>query len=148
MYTVSKTQEGHIPFLVEGMKKLLKMHVALDGYYKVPEDGFLEDMLKKDTISFVALKDGRPVGFARGRCVIDPPDKIESFVILNDMFVEEEHRGKGVGTLLLEAFGEKAKEEGAKKIELHVDVRNEIGLKAWEASGFEIHQYRMKKDIT
>jgi GNAT superfamily N-acetyltransferase len=147
MYSIKKTGSEHIPFLVKGMRELFKMHQQLDASYKIPDDELLKEAFEKDQLSFIALYKNTPVGFVRGRYVPASPEKSTSYAILHDMFVEEAHRGSGVGTLLLKAFESEAEDNGTYSIELNVDVRNTKGVNMWEKNGFETYQFRMKKQL-
>jgi RimJ/RimL family protein N-acetyltransferase len=51
-------------------------------------------------------------------------------------------RRQGVGTALLEAAVEWAKEAGVRKLELHVFPWNEAGIALYERFGFEREGYR------
>jgi GNAT superfamily N-acetyltransferase len=66
-------------------------------------------------IKFIAKKDGTPIGRAFLYLLYNDLHK-EPFGFLEDIFVDAEHRGKGVGRALVEAAVEEAKKEKCYKL--------------------------------
>jgi ribosomal protein S18 acetylase RimI-like enzyme len=56
---------------------------------------------------------------------------------LEDIFVEAEARGSGVGRALVEAAFERARERGCARMELDVNEANPAALSLYESLGFE-----------
>jgi len=56
---------------------------------------------------------------------------------LEDIFVEEEARGAGLGRELVEAAFERARERGCRRMELDVNEANVGALRLYESLGFE-----------
>lgn len=92
-------EKEHIPDLVP----------LLDGYrifYKQPSDKpkaktFLEDRFdKKESIIFMALADGKPAGFTQLYRSFSTVG-LQPILILNDLYVSNEFRNKGIGKDLL-----------------------------------------------
>lgn len=61
---------------------------------------------------------------------------------LADVAVDEQCRGKGIGTFILEESLELAREKGCKRVVLDVDLENEGALKLYERFGFKIFKKR------
>ena len=57
--------------------------------------------------------------------------------LLEDLFVEEEARGSGLGRALVAAARDRALERGARRMELDVNEANAPALALYEAFGFE-----------
>ena len=57
---------------------------------------------------------------------------------LEDLFVDAEARGTGLGRALVDAVYERAKERGCRRIELDVRRDNPTALALYESVGFEI----------
>ena len=55
---------------------------------------------------------------------------------LEDIFIEEEARGSGMGRALMEAAFERARERGCKRMELDVNEANQAALALYESLGF------------
>lgn len=60
------------------------------------------------------------------------------------LMVEAESRRQGVGSALLEAAVEWAREAGVRKLELHVFPHNEAAIALYEKFGFEREGYRKR----
>ena len=62
--------------------------------------------------------------------------KPEAAVYIQDMDVPEEMRGRGIGTLLMDASKEYGRAHGADFIRTQVFPQNEAGLRFYERNGF------------
>lgn len=60
----------------------------------------------------------------------------ERVAILEDMVVAEEHRGAGLGSMLLERAMDKARLSGCRRITLLTDADNEKGQRFYRRHGF------------
>jgi RimJ/RimL family protein N-acetyltransferase len=89
---------------------------------------------------FVAeLEDGRLVGrLSVGR----DPHPASSHVADVGLMVAADARRQGVGTALMDAAVEWAREAGVRKLELHVFPWNEAAISLYERFGFEREGYR------
>jgi len=56
---------------------------------------------------------------------------------LEDVFVEDDARGRGLGRALVEAAVERARSRGCARIQLDANERNEGALRLYRALGFE-----------
>jgi ribosomal protein S18 acetylase RimI-like enzyme len=68
----------------------------------------------------------------------DAPD-----CLLEDLFVEEEARGKGLGEALVNAAIERARERGCRRIELDANEGNTPAIKLYERLGFNSYSERL-----
>lgn len=57
---------------------------------------------------------------------------------LEDLYVRESARGRGVGRALLEAAVERARSRGCRRIELDVNEENQAALALYRAAGFTL----------
>jgi ribosomal protein S18 acetylase RimI-like enzyme len=55
---------------------------------------------------------------------------------LEDLYVEEEARGRGIGRSLTDACIERARSRGCKRIQLDANERNDAALALYESAGF------------
>ncbi|MAM29088.1 MAG: GNAT family N-acetyltransferase [Flavobacteriaceae bacterium] len=99
-------------------------------FYKQPSDierakQFLsERLLRKDSIIFMALSDvGEAMGFTQLYPSFSSVSTQRTY-ILNDLYVSEVHRNKGIGEALMERAKQFAISEGAKGITLETEVDN------------------------
>lgn len=68
--------------------------------------------------------------------------------ILNDLYVEESHRGRGIAKLLMSVAEEYAKESGAIRITLSTQTSNITAQKLYETRGYvkneEFYHYTLR----
>ena len=87
----------------------------------------------------VADVDGRVIGFSHVMILQQKEIaclKPQTAVYIQDLDVLEAERGKGVGTLLLEASREYGKRKGADFIRMQVFPQNADGIRFYEKNGF------------
>ncbi len=90
------------------------------------ETDFLLGFLDEDApaVGVVQLRHRFGVWRAGGDCLVE------------DVFVAEEARGSGLGRALMTAAVERARERGARRMELDVNERNEAALALYGSFGF------------
>ncbi|MGS0528259.1 GNAT family N-acetyltransferase [Zobellia nedashkovskayae] len=66
---------------------------------------------------------------------------------LDNVFVNEEYRSRGVGKLMMDWLVEYAKSIGGNSIELNSYIANKKGIKFWQRHGFEPLGYHMIKNL-
>lgn len=145
-YTIRPLSQNDIPFMWE---------MLYESLY-VPEDHqpFNREILKDPLISkyvegwgregdfgFIAInKDGKPIGSITAR-YFNESNKgfgyIDADVPELGMALLEEHRGKGIGTALLDHLFHEAKQRGIKRLSLSVDPGNLPAVKLYQRFGFE-----------
>ena len=82
----------------------------------------------------------------------DAPDQLSGFVqlypsfcsvstipilILYDLYVDQNHRGKGIGRLLMNQASKHAKDNGFKRLELSTAITNVIGQSLYESLNYQ-----------
>ncbi len=81
----------------------------------------------------LAEEDGEAVGFVSGMEICHPDKGAE--MLLYELGVEDEARGRGVGTELCEALIEQAKAEGCFGMWAPMSVENEAASATYDAAG-------------
>ena len=120
-------------------------HYNLNGPYKerflrINERNFEEFMRKKKkSITYVAIKQGKIIGFTSAYI----NNHNEGFI--EDLFIVEDYRGKSIGTKLFKKLLQWLQENGADTMEVHVSVGNEGAMKFYEKNGFKETGYTMMK---
>lgn len=100
---------------------------------------FLKERIEnKDSEIFVAEKDGKLVGFVQLYPLFSST-RIKRYWLLNDLFVNDNFRGKGFSKELIEEAKELAKSTNAAGILLETGKSNDIGNKLYPSCGFEIY---------
>lgn len=98
--------------------------------------GFICERLEKnDSVIFVAVDNGKYVGFTQLYPVFSSVSMQRQW-ILNDLFVTGESRNKGVGKRLLDASKELVKETQAKGLKLQTAVDNTTAQSLYESDGW------------
>ncbi len=104
---------------LDHLKDLSRLFDQYRVFYGQPSDhkkskAFIKDRLKNgDSVIFVATAYGKPVGFVQLYPSFSSVTT-EPLHILNDLFVEESHRNKGVATTLLKEVQTHCMFEGSK----------------------------------
>ena len=88
-----------------------------------------------ESIIFLAEKQGSAVGMAQLFPIYSSVSLTRVF-ILNDLFVHERGRRKGVASTLLSAVERYAWSQGAARVTLNVDMGNTPGQQLYEARGW------------
>lgn len=110
-------------------------------FYKQASDlkgarDFLEErLIKKDSVIFIAYDEGEPVGFTQLFPSFSSVSMQKSWV-LNDLYVKEAARKKGVAKELINKAIVLAKENNAKGILLETGNENVNAQKLYENIGF------------
>lgn len=62
-----------------------------------------------------------------------------------DLFIEEEHRGKGLGKATIRALEKLAKERAVRVLYLHVFAHNPVAIGLYQESGFVVKSMNMER---
>lgn len=124
---------------------------AADGKEKVRK--WMGEAIGKDAkegrVLLVAEVGGEVVGALHGQMSVSPPALAGPAVgMISDLYVDEAVRRRGVGRKLVEASMRWFKEHGAEAVKMSVAVRNEGGVRFWEAMGFEVMMEMRWRGIT
>jgi len=100
---------------------------------------FLKERIEsKDSEIFVAENEGKLVGFVQLYPLFSST-RMKRYWLLNDLYVNENHRGKGFSKELIEKAKEMAQSTDACGILLETGKSNDIGNKLYPSCGFEIY---------
>ncbi|MCS3531894.1 GNAT family N-acetyltransferase [Chryseobacterium sp. JUb7] len=100
---------------------------------------FLTERIEnKDSEIFVAENGREMVGFVQLYPLFSST-RMKRYWLLNDLYVSENHRGKGFSKELIEEAKELAKSTDACGVLLETGKSNDIGNKLYPACGFEIY---------
>ncbi|MBA2713556.1 MAG: GNAT family N-acetyltransferase [Rubrobacteraceae bacterium] len=127
-------------------------HTAHDRVYETSPDAektmrrFLADVATSSySFLFVAVTEERTVGFISGELRQGSPTFLpKTWASVDDVFVEPEHRNRGMGHAFLQSVKAWAQERDADGISLQVAAANERGRKFYDDLGFrEISVYEV-----
>ncbi|EFK33301.1 Predicted acetyltransferase [Chryseobacterium gleum] len=100
---------------------------------------FLQERLeRKDSEIFVAEENGKLTGFVQLYPIFSST-RMQRYWLLNDLYVNEKHRGKGYSKELIEASKELCRSSNACGILLETGKSNDIGNQLYPACGFELY---------
>ena len=110
-------------------------------FYKQPSNigastSFIQERLKNnESVIFVALENSIPIGFTQLYPKFSSTRVVRNW-ILNDLYVESEHRKQGIGEELIRTAMNFAKENQANFVELSTAVDNLTAQRLYERIGF------------
>ena len=112
---------------------------------------FIEAILADpDALLMLAEKEGQVIGVLHAT-VRDAPDVSilmpRRYGVINDVAVQHELRGLGVGQALMRAAEEWAHDKGAREVELNVYFFNQSAINFYELLGYEPVSQKMRKKI-
>ena len=93
-----------------------------------------------------AVEDGRVVGFCSMTLInslwVEAP-----LAYLNELVVAEDSRGRGIGSQLMNAMTELARQQGAKQVELDSAFHRKAAHRFYESGGFESRAYVFSRPL-
>ncbi len=111
-------------------------------FYEQPEDiegatKFIEDrLLHNESVIFIAYEDEKAIGFTQLYPIFTSVGMQKTW-ILNDLFVDEKCRNRGVGNKLMDAAVQHAKLTNSKWLMLQTQSKNEGARKLYEQYGWK-----------
>ena len=132
------------PVLAVELEELLSLIPAYQRFYEVEEidetrnRSFFRRFLapSEDGLLLGARSQGRLVGYACLYWHFSSTRATET-VLMNDLYVDESARGRGVGRALIEATAEVARERGAPSIEWSTAPDNHTAQRLYDSTGAE-----------
>jgi GNAT superfamily N-acetyltransferase len=138
------------------LENLEELSILFDQYrifYKSSSDieaakKFLQERFQKlDSVIFAANDDGRMIGFTQLYPTFSSVS-MKRVWILNDLFVEEDHRRKGIANSLMDAAEKFARETEAVRIILATQISNMLAQELYESRGYlkdeEFYHYALR----
>ena len=110
-------------------------------FYKQPSDialakSFISDRLSNnESVIYVAFINQRPVGFTQLYPKYSSMRAIKNW-ILNDLYVDEANRKKGIASALIKAAMDFAKANNARFVQLETQINNYTAQSLYESVGF------------
>lgn len=107
---------------------------------------FSRGIKSQNELYFCAELNGKVIGF----CSLGFKNSLwqEGYIgYVNEIVVDKLHRGKGIGTALLKAATDAAKEKGCKRIEMDSAFQRKEAHQFYEKSGFEKRAYLFSKKL-
>jgi GNAT superfamily N-acetyltransferase len=132
------------PITAEEFEELLPLIAAYQRFYEVEEisdernRAFFRRFLapSEDGLLLGARRDGRLIGYACLYWHFSSTEACEC-VLMNDLYVDEAARGKGIGHALIEASVEVARERGVPFVEWSTAPDNHTAQRLYDSLGAE-----------
>ena len=100
---------------------------------------FLSERLKnKESVVFVCETSSEIVGFTQLYPLFSST-RMKRIWLLNDLFVDEKHRGKGISIGLIDSAKKLVEDTGAFAMFLETEKTNDIGNQLYPRAGFELN---------
>jgi ribosomal protein S18 acetylase RimI-like enzyme len=125
----------------ENLEELSSLFDRYRIFYKSSSDieaakKFLQERFQKsDSVIFAASDDGRMIGFTQLYPTFSSVS-MKRVWILNDLFVEEAQRRKGIANSLMDAAEKFARETEAVRIILATQISNMLAQELYESRGY------------
>ena len=112
------------------------------------EDGkeYFENMINNEIV-FVAIAEEKIVGYLAGSICEQISYIKETFAELDNMFIDDEYRRFGVGTLLINSFKEYCVEKKIQNIKVTASAKNSRAIQFYIKNGFEDYNITLKYKI-
>jgi len=96
-----------------------------------------ERIINRESRIFLAMHAGEVAGFVQLYPIFTSVGMRKTW-LLNDLFVNDKHRGKGIATCLLEKAKELGRESGSKWLLLQTDTTNIKAQEIYKNNGWKI----------
>jgi GNAT superfamily N-acetyltransferase len=147
---IRKATEADIPSLLPLMRALAEFENYAKSFV-VSEEVLREQGFRRsppDFRCFVAEENRELTGFLV-YYFVPFTYRAKPNIIVKELFVTEEHRGKGIGTLLMKAVAKEATQSGSGVIKWYVAKWNHRGVDFYERLGGKIdpdwHEFQMSE---
>ncbi len=152
--TIRKAEEKDIPAILRLLGQVLELHAAIrpdifvSGATKYGEEELIDILKNEKRLSYAALgEDGEVIGYALCEIKETPPvPTMKRFrtLFIDDLCVDEDKRGVGVGTALFGFVREEAKKLGCYEILLNVWEGNDAARAFYDRMGMKPKETRME----
>lgn len=135
--------------LCEKEKEEFDQHIDLAWTSGEPGTRFFSDRIdKEDGCIFVAISDKQIVGYLAGSLTAAEEYRdIGRIAELDNMFVIEEYRGKGIGTKLYDRFKRWCRSRKVSKIRVQASAGNIGAIRFYQRNGFKDYTLILESDI-
>ncbi len=96
-----------------------------------------ERINNNESTIYLALENDVPVGFTQLYPLFSST-RMKRIWLLNDLYIDESHRGKGISKLLLNEAKKLAKATNAAAVILETETTNDIGNNLYPSAGFTL----------
>ena len=107
---------------------------------------YFEDMIKNEIV-FVAEVEEKIVGYLAGSICEQTSYITETFAELDNMYIDENYRRYGIGSLLINEFKKYCREKKIQNIKVTASAKNSRAIQFYMKNGFEDYNITLKYKI-
>ncbi|MGN7721971.1 N-acetyltransferase family protein [Chitinophaga sp. 22620] len=135
---ITKATTDHLPQLAV-LFDLYRQHYEQQPDLEGAEQYLAERLVRNESVIYVAEEEGQLVGFTQLYPVFSSIGMKKAW-ILNDLYVADDHRRKGVARGLLEASRELGKATDARYLMLQTHIDNTKARTLYESNGWKLDE--------
>ncbi len=107
------------------------------GDYEGAKSFLKERISNNESVIYIAEADGKTIGFTQLYPLFSST-RMKKLWLLNDLYVEEEYRQKGISIALIDKAKELCRETGACRLSLETSKTNMVGNNLYPKTGFQL----------
>ncbi|QZP38517.1 GNAT family N-acetyltransferase [Halobaculum magnesiiphilum] len=107
---------------------------------QVPDDGFRAHLDDEQVTDYLVVDDAETIGFLTLREGRHPSRRYSRYLRIENVAIDEEHRGQGHGTAVVECVKEIARERGCDHLKVACEWGNEGARRFYRDAGFRPKQ--------
>lgn len=107
------------------------------GDYEGAKSFLKERISNNESVIYIAEADGKTIGFTQLYPLFSST-RMKKLWLLNDLYVEEEYRQKGISIALIDKAKELSRETGACQLSLETSKTNMVGNNLYPKTDFQL----------
>lgn len=107
---------------------------------EVPDDGFRALLDEDDVTIYLVAHEEEPIGYVTLREGHHSSREYSRYLRIVDVIIDEEHRGQGHGTAVVERVKELARDRGCDHLKVSCEWQNEDARRFYREAGFRPKQ--------
>lgn len=139
---VREPREGDVEVLAELVYRFYMLNEEFDPLWSLADNAKsearreAERLVKGSDMVLVVEAEGRVVGYIRGYFREMPMLRSRVIAVVRELYVHPSFRGLGIGSLLIERFIARARENGARAIAVEFPTQNVIAERFYDRLDF------------
>lgn len=118
----------------EGWDKDLKLGWSFDEAGK----NYFIDIINNQIV-YLAFDNGKPIGYLAGNTKAENAYLIIKVAEIDNMFVDNDYRGKNIGSMLIDKFKEYCIDKGITTFKVNASAPNTKAIEFYKKNGFKEH---------
>ena len=155
MLEIKHADESDLEYMHHALRKLNKLHhEAEPAYFKDPDEienvkDLSKYLLSEDCFAYVVTESHDPIGFAVGeiRELVSPISNNLKIGSIEEIYIEEKYRGRGVGAKLNRVIERHCRDRGASELFTEVWGFNLAALEFYRGQGLKTHVHWLRKKL-